>query len=157
MISMTVPRLSAGLLMYRVRDGQLQVFLAHPGGPFFARKDDGFWTIPKGEPDPGEDLLEAAKREFQEETGIVPKGPFIPLKPVTQRGGKVVYAWAFEGDWEGPIVSNLFSLEWPPKSGQKMEFPEVDRAQFFEATVGKRKVKEAQIPLIVELEQAVTS
>src|SRR3954467_9116811 len=106
-----MPRLSAGLLMFRVRHGQPQVFLAHPGGPYFARKDDGAWTIPKGEPDPGEDLLEAARREFQEETGIRPTGPFIPLTPIRQKGGEVVPAWAFEGDWDGKIVSNTFSVE----------------------------------------------
>src|SRR3954467_4901677 len=124
-----MPRLAAGLLMYRCRDDKLQVLLAQPGGPFFKRKDEGSWTIPKGEPDPDEDLLEAAKREFEEETGIVPNRPFIPLTPVKQKGGKVVHAWAFEGDYdEGmPIVSNTFTLEWPPGSGQQMEFPEVDR------------------------------
>src|ERR1700683_1164754 len=91
--SVPMPRISAGLLMYRIRDGQLQVFLAHPGGPFFTRKDDDYWTIPKGEPEPNEDLLEAAKREFEEETGIAPKGPFIPLTAITQKGGKIVHAW----------------------------------------------------------------
>src|SRR4051812_25180155 len=120
-----MPRLSAGLLMFRVQHGQLQVFLAHPGGPYFARKDDGSWTVPKGEPDPGEDLLDAAKREFAEETGILPNGPLIPLTPVRQKGGKVVHAWAFAGDWEGTIVSNTFTMEWPPKSGKRMEFPEI--------------------------------
>jgi predicted NUDIX family NTP pyrophosphohydrolase len=148
-----MPRLSAGLLMYRVRDGQLQVFLAHPGGPFFARKDDGHWTIPKGEPDPDEDLLDAAKREFGEEIGIVPTGPFIPLTPVKQKGGKVVHAWAFEGDWEGTIVSNTFSMEWPPGSGKTAEFPEIDRAEFFGVAGAKRKIKAAQAPLIEELQR----
>src|SRR5271168_4872722 len=123
-----MPRQSAGLLMYRVRDGKLQVFLAHPGGPHFTHKDDGCWTIPKGEPEPDEDLLDAAKREFQEETGILPTGPFIRLTPVKQKGGKIVHAWAFKGDWDGEIVSNTFSMEWPPKSGRKAEFPEIDRA-----------------------------
>jgi predicted NUDIX family NTP pyrophosphohydrolase len=148
-----MPRLSAGLLMYRFRDGQLQVLLAHPGGPLFARKDDGHWTIPKGEPDPDEDLLNAAKREFEEETGIVPTGPFIPLTPVKQKGGKIVHAWAFEGDWAGKIDSNTFGMEWPPKSGRQMEFPEVDRAEFFDVPVTKRKVKAAQDALIDELER----
>jgi 8-oxo-dGTP pyrophosphatase MutT (NUDIX family) len=96
-----MPHLSAGLLMYRIRDGQLEVFLAHPGGPYFKHKDDGAWTIPKGESEPDEDLLQAAKREFEEETGITPIGPFIPLTPVTQKGEKIVHAWAFEGNWEG--------------------------------------------------------
>jgi predicted NUDIX family NTP pyrophosphohydrolase len=143
--------------MYRIRDDQLQVFLAHPGGPLYARKDDGFWTIPKGEPDPHEDLLEAAKREFEEETGIVPKGPFIPLSPVTQKGGKVVHAWAFEDDFADfrAIVSNSFSMEWPPKTGRQLQFPEVDRAEFFDSDMAKRKVKAAQAALIEDLERVV--
>jgi predicted NUDIX family NTP pyrophosphohydrolase len=144
--------------MYRVRDGGLQVFLAHPGGPFFIRKDDGAWTIPKGEPDPEEDLLDAAKREFEEETGIVPKGPFVPLTSVKQKGGKIVHAWAFEGDYDGkPIVSNTFTMEWPPKSGRQAEFPEIDRAEFFDVSVAKRKVKAAQDSLIDELEQVLAN
>jgi predicted NUDIX family NTP pyrophosphohydrolase len=137
--------------MYRVREGKIQVFLAHPGGPFFARKDDGVWTIPKGEPKPDEDLLEAAKREFEEETGIVSKGPFIPLTPVTQKGGKLVHAWAFEGDWDGKIVSNTFTMEWPPKSRRQATFSEIDRAEFFDVDTAKRKVKAAQDALIDEL------
>jgi predicted NUDIX family NTP pyrophosphohydrolase len=152
----TMPRISAGLLMFRVRDGTLQVFLAHPGGPFHARKDDGAWTIPKGEPDAGEDLLDAARREFQEETGMVPTGPFIPLTPVKQRGGKVVHAWAFEGDCDGKeVVSNTFTTEWPPGSGRQAEFPEIDRAEFFDVPKGKRKAKAAQDALIEELEQVL--
>jgi predicted NUDIX family NTP pyrophosphohydrolase len=151
-----MPRLSAGLLMFRMRDGKLQVFLAHPGGPFHARKGDGAWTIPKGEPVPGEDLLEAAKREFEEETGIKPSGPFIPLTPVKQKGGKVVHAWAFEGDWNGKaIVSNTFTIEWPPKSGRQAAFPEVDRAEFFDVAQALRKAKAAQGALIEELEGVV--
>jgi predicted NUDIX family NTP pyrophosphohydrolase len=151
-----MPRLSAGLLMYRMRDGQLQVFLAHPGSPFYARKDDGYWTIPKGEPDSDEDLLRAAQREFEEETGIVPKGPFIPLTPIKQKGGKIVHAWAFEGDGEGKaIVSNTFTMEWPPGSKEKAEFPEIDRAEFFAVTTAKRKVKAAQASLIDELERVI--
>jgi len=134
----------------------LEVFLAHPGGPYFTTKDDGSWTIPKGEPDPDEDLFEAAKREFEEETGIKPTGPFIPLTPVRQKGGKVVHAWAFEGDWNGQaIVSNTFTMEWPPKSGRQMEFPEMDRAEFFDVTVAKGKIKAAQAALIEELERLV--
>src|SRR3954465_13788919 len=116
-----MPRLSAGLLMYRLREGRLEVFLAHPGGPYFRNKDEGHWTIPKGEPDPDEDLLDAAKREFQEETGIVPKEPFISLTPVKQKGGKLVHAWAFEGDYEEgkAIISKTFTMEWPPGSGRQ--------------------------------------
>jgi predicted NUDIX family NTP pyrophosphohydrolase len=143
--------------MYPVRNSHLQAFLAHPGGPFFVRKDDGFLTIPKGEPDSDEDVLDAAKREFQEETGIVPTGPFIPLTPVKQKGGKVAHVWAFEGDYEDgkSIVSNAFTLEWPPGSRLQLEFPEIDRAEFFDVTVAKRKVEAAQDALIDELARAV--
>ena len=146
-------RISAGLLMYRIHGGTLQVLLAHPGGPFFKNKDEGAWSIPKGEVEPGEDLLETAKREFEEETGITPKGPFIALTPITQKGGKIVHAWAFEDDCDpSAIVSNTFTIEWPPKSGQQMEFPEIDRADFFDVAAAKRKVKAAQVALIEELE-----
>jgi predicted NUDIX family NTP pyrophosphohydrolase len=148
-----MPRISAGLLMYRFRDGRLQVFLAHPGGPYFKHKDEGAWTIPKGEPEPDEELLETAKRESQEETGIVPAGPFVPLKRITQKGGKHVHAWAFAGDCDGKvIVSNTFKMEWPPGSGRQAEFPEVDRAEFFDVETAKRKVKLAQDALIEELQ-----
>lgn len=151
-----MPRISAGLLMYRLHDGKLQVLLAHPGGPFFKNKDDGAWTIPKGEVDSGEDLLETAKREFKEETGVTPNGPFIELSPVTQKGGKIVHAWAFEGDCDpGAIVSNTFTMEWPPKSGRQMEFPEIDRAEFFGVEAAKRKIKAAQGALIEEVEKIV--
>jgi len=130
------------------------VLLAHPGGPFFKNKDEGAWSIPKGEVEPGEDLLETAKREFEEETGITPKGPFIALTPITQKGGKIVHAWAFEDDCDpSAIVSNTFTIEWPPKSGQQMEFPEIDRADFFDVAAAKRKVKAAQVALIEELER----
>ena len=139
--------------MYRIHGGTLQVLLAHPGGPFFKNKDEGAWSIPKGEVEPGEDLLETAKREFEEETGITPKGPFIALTPITQKGGKIVHAWAFEDDCDpSAIVSNTFTIEWPPKSGQQMEFPEIDRADFFDVAAAKRKVKAAQVALIEELE-----
>jgi predicted NUDIX family NTP pyrophosphohydrolase len=119
----SMPRVSAGLLMYRFHDGKLQVLLAHPGGPYFKNKDDGAWSIPKGEIEAGEDLLEAAQREFKEEIGVVPSGPFIALTPITQKGGKIVHAWAFEGDCDpSASVSNTFTMEWPPKSGRQMEF-----------------------------------
>jgi predicted NUDIX family NTP pyrophosphohydrolase len=150
-------RVSAGLLMYRVRDGKLQVLLAHPGGPFFKNKDEGAWTIPKGEVEPGEDLLAAAQREFKEETGITPSGPFIPLTPVTQKGGKIVHTWAFEGDCDpNTIVSNTFTMEWPPRSGHELEFPEIDRAEFFDLTGAWRKVKAAQMALIDELKETLS-
>jgi predicted NUDIX family NTP pyrophosphohydrolase len=139
--------------MYRIHDGQLQVLLVHPGGPFFKNKDDGAWSIPKGEPDPDEDLLEAAEREFKEEIEITPSGPLIALKPVKQTGGKIVHAWAFEGDCDPSIVvSNTFTMEWPPRSGRQMEFPEIDRAAFFDVETAKRKINPAQVGLIEELQ-----
>ncbi len=151
-----MPRVSAGLLMYRLQDGKLQVLLAHPGGPFFQNKDDGAWTIPKGEIEPGEDMLEAAKREFEEETGITPSGPFIALTPIKQKGGKIVHAWAFQGDCDtSAVVSNTFRMEWPPKSGRQMEFPEMDRAEFFDVATAGQKIKAAQMPLVKECEQIV--
>src|SRR5262249_25172978 len=140
-----MPRVSAGLLMYRIRDGTVQVLLAHPGGPIFQRKDDGAWTIRKGEVEQGEDLLETAKREFEEGTGVRPSGPFIPLRLVKQKGGKVVHAWAFEGDCDpSAIVSNTFRMEWPPKSGRQVEFHEIDRADFFDLAAANRKIKAGQ-------------
>ncbi len=149
-----MPRVSAGLLMYRIQDGKLQVLLAHPGGPLFKNKDDGAWTIPKGEIESDEDLLEAAKREFEEETGVMPTGPFIALTPIKQKGGKIVHAWAFKGDCDpGAIVSNKFTMEWPPKSGRQMEFPEIDRADFFDVAAAGRKIKAAQMALVEECEQ----
>jgi Predicted NTP pyrophosphohydrolase len=151
-----MPGVSAGLLMYRFHDGRLQVLLAHPGGPFFKKKDDGAWSIPKGEIEPGEDLLEAAQREFKEEIGVMPTGPFTALTPVTQKGGKIVHAWAFEGDCDpSATVSNTFTMEWPPKSRRQMEFPEIDRAEFFDVDGAKRKIKGAQGALIEELEKIV--
>ena len=149
-----MPRISAGLLMYRIHDGKLQVLLAHPGGPFFKTKDEGVWSIPKGEVESDEDLLDAARREFQEETGIHPKGPFIALKPVQQKGGKIVHAWCFKGECEpSAIVSNTFMMEWPPRSRRHQEFPEIDSADFFDVKLAKRKINPGQVPLIEELEE----
>jgi predicted NUDIX family NTP pyrophosphohydrolase len=151
-----MPRVSAGLLMYRILNGELQMLLAHPGGPFFKNKDDGAWSIPKGEIEPDEDLLEAAKREFEEETGVIPIGPFIALTAIKQKGGKIVHAWAFKGDCDpSAIVSNTFTMEWPPKSGRQMEFPEIDRADFFDVAAARRKIKAAQEALIDELQRIV--
>lgn len=148
----TMPRLSAGLLLYRIKDGVLQVLLAHPGGPYFVKKDEGAWTIPKGEPDADEDLLLTAQREFEEETGLKPVGPFTPLKPIKQKGGKVVHAWAFEGDCDpAAIRSNVFTMEWPPKSGRQQEFPEIDWAGWFDLAAARRKIKAGQEALIEEL------
>lgn len=147
-------RISAGLLMYRFRGGELEVLLAHPGGPKFENRDDKAWSIPKGEVEPGEDLLGTAKREFEEETGITPTGPFMSLTPVQQKGGKIVHAWAFRGDCDPcATVSNTITIEWPAGSGQLIEIPESDRADFFGAAVAKRKIKAGQEALIEELEQ----
>jgi len=126
--------------------------LAHPGGPYFRNKDDAAWSIPKGEPGPGEDLLLTAQREFAEETGLTPRGPWLPLTPIKQKGGKIVHAWAFEGDCDpSALRSNLFVLEWPPKSGRQQEFPEVDRIEFFPLDTARRKIKAGQEALIDEL------
>ncbi len=147
-----MPRLSAGLLMYRIKDGAIQVLLVHPGGPFFQKKDEGAWSIPKGEPDADEDLLITAQREFEEETGLKPTGPFIPLKPIQQKGGKIVHAWAFAGDCDpAAIKSNTFTMEWPPHSGKQREFPEIDRAEFFDLATAKIKINVGQGALIEEL------
>ena len=149
-------RVSAGLLMYRRDNGTLQILLAHPGGPFFRNKDDGAWSIPKGEIESGEDLLETAKREFREEIGVTPTGPFIALTTVKQRGGKIVHAWAFEGDCDPTaIVSNTFNMEWPPRSGKQMDFPEIDRAEFFDVSTARQKMNAGQVALIDELERIV--
>lgn len=147
-----MPKISAGLLMYRIRNSELEILLVHPGGPFFQNKDHGAWSIPKGEIEPGEDLLSAAQREFAEETGFKASPPFIALSPITQKGGKVVHAWAFAGDCEpAQLRSNTFTLEWPPRSGRTQEFAEVDRAEWFGITEAKRKIKATQTPLLEEL------
>ena len=151
-----MPRISAGLLMYRIKEGTIEVLLAHPGGPFFHNKDDGVWSIPKGEPNADEDLLLTAQREFEEETGVKPTAQFLPLRPIQQKGGKTVYAWAFEGDCDPAAVrSNTFTMEWPPKSGRQTEFPEIDRAEFFDLAEARKKIKAGQESLIDELEGLV--
>ena len=148
-------RISAGLLMYRRRAGALEVFLVHPGGPFWARKDAGAWSIPKGEIDPTEEPLAAARREFAEETGLTAAGAFRPLAPVTQAGGKIVQAWAVEGDLDpSALQSNTFSIEWPPRSGRQRTFPEVDRAAWFSLAVAREKINPAQAALLDELAAA---
>ena len=145
---------SAGLLMYRRRHETLEVFLVHPGGPFWNKKDLGAWSIPKGEYRPDEDPLSAAKREFTEETGLQPGEHFIELAPTKQAGGKVVRAWAFEGDADPTaITSNIFSLEWPPRSGQQQTFPEVDRAAWFSIEEAKDRILKGQLPLLSELQR----
>lgn len=152
------PKVSAGLLLYRTRNG-LEVFIAHPGGPLFTSKDDGHWTIPKGEVEPGEDLMATAVREFEEEVGfaIDPSSEFIPLGTIQQKGRKIVHAWAVEGDIDAahPLRSNTFTMEWPPASGTMRDFPEVDRAQFFTIAAARTKLKPAQVPLLERLEQLI--
>jgi len=144
--------------MYRIRKGSIQVLLAHPGGPFFQNKDEGAWSIPKGEIEPDEDFLAAAQREFEEETSFKPLGPFTTLTSVTQKGGKLVHAWAFEGDCDPrKIASNMFTLEWPPKSGRQVEFPEIDRADFFDLHAARTKINPAQVSLIDEIERRLGS
>ena len=146
------PKQSAGVLLYRRRDDGWQVFLVHPGGPYWKRKDLGAWSIPKGEFKPGEDLLESAKREFTEETGLLIAGTFMPLVPVKQPGGKVVHAFAVEGDCDpASIKSNAFSLEWPPRSGQGREFPEIDRGEWFGLEEASLKIGKGQATLIDQL------
>jgi predicted NUDIX family NTP pyrophosphohydrolase len=148
---------SAGLLLFRTRGGELEVLLVHPGGPFWAKKDEGAWSIPKGEIDEGEDPLAAAKREVQEELGAAPDGDFIPLAPVRQAGGKVVHAWAIEADIDpSAITSNTFQLEWPPRSGRQQTFPEVDRAAWFTISEARSKILGGQLPLLDALARAHT-
>ena len=144
--------------MYRLKEGELEVFLAHPGGPLFAKKEDGHWTIPKGEIEPSEDLLAAAVREFKEEVGIEPHGEFLELGSIKQKGGKIVHAWAFQGERDDaqPIQSNTFNLEWPPHSGKIQSFPEIDRAQFFPLAQARVKIKETQRPLLDRLESTLS-
>jgi predicted NUDIX family NTP pyrophosphohydrolase len=147
-----MPKRSAGLLMYRRSGGTLEVLLVHPGGPFWIKKDAGAWSIPKGEYEAGEEALAAAAREFQEETGLVARGPYTPLTPIRQQGGKVVEAWAFEGDCDAEsLKSTTFSLEWPRGSGRRQEFPEVDRAGWFGLDEARRKILPAQAALLDEL------
>jgi predicted NUDIX family NTP pyrophosphohydrolase len=145
--------------MFRRRKNKLELLLAHPGGPFHVHKDDGAWTIPKGEAAPGEDLLTRAKIEFEEEVGFRPENvqPWIELGWIQQKGGKIVHAWAFEGDLPEPFEcrSNLFELEWPPRSGKYQKFPEVDQACFFSEEVARRKLKQAQVPLLDRLRDAI--
>ena len=147
-----MPRRSAGLMMYRRRSSVLEVFLVHPGGPFFAKKDLGAWTIPKGEYREDEDPLQAAKREFQEETGFTVAESFVDLGSVKQAGGKIVSAWAFEGDCDPcKLISNCCEVEWPPRSGQLMEIPEVDRGAWFSVDEARERIKPSQIPLLNRL------
>ena len=145
-------QISAGILAFR-RKPALEVLLAHPGGPFWAKKDDGVWTIPKGLVEPGEDLVAAARREFNEETNLTAEGELLALMPVNQKSGKLVHAFAVEADFElGAFSSNTFEIEWPPKSGKRQNFPEIDRIAYFALPAAKIKIIAYQLPLLLELE-----
>ena len=149
-------RVSAGLMLFRRTSKGVEVLLVHPGGPFFAKKDLGAWSIPKGEVVEGEELLAAARREFAEELGFEASGEFLPLGEVKQKGGKTVHAWAMEGDCEpGKCRSNRFKMEWPPRSGKWAEFPEVDRVEFFSIAVAREKINQGQAPLLDQLERLI--
>jgi len=151
-------RTSAGILLWRRREGGIEVLLAHQGGPFWAKKDHGHWTVPKGETEPGEGLEAVARREFAEETGHeLPDGPMIHLGDVRQKSGKLVIAWAVEGDLDpSTAVSNVFEMEWPPRSGRRQEFPEIDRVEWFDPNEARRRLKAAQLPFLDRLEEAIS-
>jgi predicted NUDIX family NTP pyrophosphohydrolase len=149
-----VAKTSAGMILFRVRGEQLEVLLVHPGGPFWKKKDAGAWFVPKGEVEAGEEILDAAKREFEEETGISPDGEFLALGGVKQKSGKTIFAWAFEGDCDPAAVkSNMFKIEWPPKSGRQAEFPEIDRADFFTVPQAKIKMHPVEFPFVERLHE----
>jgi predicted NUDIX family NTP pyrophosphohydrolase len=149
--------ISAGLLAFR-RTYELEVLLAHPGGPFWAKKDDGAWTIPKGLVEAGVDLLATAQREFAEETNLAAAGTFVPLAPVKQKSGKLVHAWAFEADLGlEAFASNTFELEWPPRSGRRRRFPEIDRIAYFALPMAMTKIIAYQQPFLVELERKLAA
>lgn len=143
---------SAGILLFHEKDERLEVLLVHPGGPFWMKKDDGAWSIPKGEFTDGEEPLAAAQREFQEEIGALSAGDFIELEPLKQAGGKLVFAWAIRGEFDpSGLKSNMFSMEWPPKSGKQREFPEVDRAGWFGIDAARTKILKGQEPFLNQL------
>jgi predicted NUDIX family NTP pyrophosphohydrolase len=147
---------SAGLLLYRRASGAMEFFLAHPGGPFWRQRDDGAWTIPKGVAEAGEDLLAAACREFEEETGVHPSGPFLALGSIRQKAGKVVHGWAWEGNADADrVTSNTMHTEWPRGSGRHITFPEVDRCAWFDPETARLKINPAQAEFIARLEAAL--
>lgn len=148
---------SAGILLFRRHDVAIEVLLGHPGGPFWQTKDHGHWTVPKGEVEVGETMVDVARREFEEETGhAVPDGPLIPLGEVRQKSGKTVVAWAVEGDLDPTLArSNTFTIEWPPKSGQRTEFPELDRVAWFDLVEARSRLKDAQVPFLDRLSAAL--
>jgi predicted NUDIX family NTP pyrophosphohydrolase len=147
--------ISAGILAFR-REKELEVLLAHPGGPFWSKKDAGAWTIPKGLVEAGDDIAAAARREFTEETGLLADGAMLELTPVQQKSGKLVHAFALEADFDlGQFASNTFELEWPPRSGRRQKFPEIDRIDYFTLPAAKQKIIAYQLPLLCELEKRV--
>jgi len=147
---------SAGLLLYRESRGKLEVFLAHPGGPFWSRRDAGAWTIPKGAVNDGESLMDAACREFTEETGVTPSGPYLSLGSIRQRSGKTVHAWAWVGDADADkIVSNTTSSEWPRGSGRRLTYPEIDRCAWFDPETARTKLNPAQSAFVERLENVL--
>ena len=150
-------RTSAGILLWRRREGRLEVLLAHQGGPFWVTKDIGHWTIPKGEVEPGEEFVAVARREFAEETGhTVPNRPLIELGEITQKSGKLVLGWAVEGNLDpATAVSNTYELEWPPRSGVIQTFPEIDRVDWFDLDEARRRLKAAQVPFLDRLQAAL--
>jgi predicted NUDIX family NTP pyrophosphohydrolase len=150
-------RTSAGLLLWRRRKGRVEVLLAHPGGPLWAKKDLGHWTIPKGEIEEGEELVAVARREFAEETGHpAPEGPLVDLGEIRQKSGKIVLGWAAEGDLDASAaVSNTYDMEWPPRSGRTQSFPEIDRVEWFDLDEARGKLKDAQVPFLERLEAAL--
>jgi len=152
-------RTSAGILLWRKRDGRLEVLLAHQGGPFWAKKDLGHWTIPKGEVEPGEELEQVARREFAEETGHdAPDRPLIELGEITQKSGKLVLGWAVEGNLDpSTAVSNTYEMEWPPRSGVIRAFPEIDRVEWFDLDQARRKLKAAQVPFLDRLQEVLAA
>jgi predicted NUDIX family NTP pyrophosphohydrolase len=147
-----MPKQSAGLLLFRDTPAGLEVLLAHPGGPYWAKKDEGAWSIPKGEFGPEEEPLAAARREFEEEMGAAVDGDFLPLEPLKQPGGKLVLAWAVRADFDpATLRSNTFTIEWPPKSGRQQQFPEVDQAAWFGIASAKQKILKGQAPFLDQL------
>jgi predicted NUDIX family NTP pyrophosphohydrolase len=149
--------ISAGLVAFRRDKSAIEVLLAHPGGPFWAKKDDGAWTIPKGLVEPGDNLLSAARREFTEETNLTAEGDVFALTPVNQKSGKVVHAFAFEADFRlETFASNTFEMEWPPRSGRKKSFPEIDRVAYFPLPIAMSKIIAYQQPLLREIEQRLS-
>ena len=145
-----MPKIAAGLLMFRKQKDELEFFLVHPGGPFFAKKTEGVWSIPKGLPEEDEEILTTAQREFYEETGISPSAPFYPLGNIKLKSGKIIHAWCFEGDWHSKhgLVSNTFSLEWPPSSKKFVDFPEVDRAEWMTYDQAAKMIHPNQLPFL---------